>query len=191
MLSSTLTEPARRAGHRPWLICLDLQRHYVVTGHDDYRAEAQEVVRRCAKVLDLARASDWRVVHSQLRRACDVSRRRDYFGAPIEGLRPLISEAVYLRDGLSAFSNRDFAAKLAEAIGDEVFLIGFSLADTCLATVLAAVDHGLCLTLVEDAIGVGATGGRTPEQIARGLLTPFVRLASSGELQRSALELAI
>jgi len=192
MLTSTLTAAPRAAGVQRWLICLDLQRQYVVPGHPHYRAEADEVVRRCAQVLEIARAGRWRIVHSQLRHEANGAwRRRDRFGAPIEGLRPLISEPVYLRDGLSAFCDRDFAAKLREATGDEVYLMGFSLADTCLATVLSAVDHGHRLTLIEDAVGAGASQGATPSQIARCLMTPFVRLSSSLEIERCEGALAL
>jgi nicotinamidase-related amidase len=187
MHTSTLTARPRGVGATRWLVCLDLQRQYVVTGHPQYRAEAAEVVRRCARVLDLAREGGWRVVHSQLRHEAG-GWRRDHFGSPIEGLRPLISEPVYLRDGLSAFCDRDFSAKLREAVGDEVYLIGFSLADTCLATVLSAVDHGHRLALIEDAVGIGASEGATPSQIARCLMKPFVRLTSSLEVERSVLE---
>ena len=191
MLTSTLTALPRGAERRRWLICLDLQRQYVVPGHPHYRAEADEVVRRCARVLAMARGRGWRILHSQLRHEASGWRQRDYFGSPIEGLRPLISEPVHLRDGLSAFCDRDFSAKLREAVGDEVYLVGFSLADTCLATVLSAVDHGHRLALIEDAVGIGASDGATPSQIARCLMKPFVRLTSSLEVERSEVELAI
>ena len=39
------------------------------------------------------------------------------FGAPIEGLRPLISEPVYFRSGLSAFGNPGFATELRGGFG--------------------------------------------------------------------------
>jgi nicotinamidase-related amidase len=188
MQTSTITVSCASRHRRPWLICLDLQREYVVPGRPPYDDGAAEVARTCADVLALARASDWRVIHCQMRREVSPGRRLDYFGAPIEGLRPLITEPVYLRDGLSAFSNLDLAAKLREARGDDVYLIGFSLADTCLATVLAAVDHGLSLTLVVDAVGAGAANVTGAAQIARTLLKPFVRTASSRDLRTERLE---
>jgi nicotinamidase-related amidase len=189
MQTSTITVScAQSYRRRPWLICLDLQREYVVPGRALYDAGAAEVAQACSGVLALARASDWRVIHCQMRREASPGRRLDYFGAPIEGLRPLISEPVYMRDGLSAFTNPDFAAKLREARGDDVYLIGFSLADTCLATVMAAVDYGLSLTLVIDAIGAGAASVIGVAQIARTLLRPFVRTASSNDLTHERLE---
>jgi nicotinamidase-related amidase len=112
------------------------------------------------------------------------------FGAPIEGLRPRITEPVFMRNGLSAFSEPAFDAQIRQAGGDDVFLIGFSLADTYLATALSAVDAGLSLILVEDAVGV--SGGAPPPapEIARALLGPLVRTVSSGDIQHGAQEFA-
>src|SRR5581483_5663202 len=149
--------------------------------------DAAAVADGCRRVLAFARSAGWRVLHSQLRRADGSLRPRDHFRAPIEGLRPLVSEPVYLRDGLSAFSNRDFAAALGEARAGRVYLVGFSLLDTGLATALAAVDHGLRLTLIEDAIGAGE-GHLCASTIAHALLAPFVAFEPSRSVLRSALE---
>jgi len=167
----------------PWLICLDLQREHVVPGHARYAPANARAALVCARVLNFARKDGWRIVHTQRGRGVA---QREQFGAPIEGLRPLISEPVFFHRGLSAFANPAFAAELRAARGEEVFLIGFSLADTCLATALAGFDAGLSLTLVEDAIGVGATQAFVDG--ARAVLAPFARFISSDGLVRSGLE---
>jgi nicotinamidase-related amidase len=167
--------PTWRSLPRRWLICLDLQRDYVVPGRPRYAPANAAVVEACAQVLSQARDEAWNIVHSQVR-SDDMASRRELFDAPIEGLRPLISEPVFFRSGLSAFANPAFAAELRRARGDDVYLIGFSLADTCLATALAGVDAGLSLTLLEDAVGVG--DGADAARIARTILKPFVRIRS-------------
>jgi nicotinamidase-related amidase len=189
MQTSTLTHtPSWRCAPRRWLICLDLQRDHVAPGRPHYKAENAEVAAACVRVLGRARDEGWRIVHSQLRRDDSAQWPRNLFSAPIEGLRPLISEPVFFRSGsLSAFSDPGFAAELREARGDEVFLIGFSLADTCLATALGAVDEGLSLTLLDDAIGAGASAAAAAA--ARLLLESFVRLASSRRIDGRPLEL--
>ncbi|MFI4933143.1 MAG: isochorismatase family protein [Caulobacterales bacterium] len=190
LVSHSARTPTLARRSRPWLVCLDLQREFVVPGRPQYAAASAEVARTCGRLLALARGADWRVLHSQLRREHGAFCRNDHFGAPIEGLRPLISEPVYLRRGLSAFSNPDFAAELGEAHGEDVYLIGFSLADTCLATALAAVDHGHSLVLVEDAVGAGAAAWPDVSAIARSILKPFARLVSSGDVEADAREIA-
>jgi nicotinamidase-related amidase len=180
--SSTLTLRTRRLPYASrWLICMDLQREYVVPGRPRYAAENEKVVAACARVLTMAREDGWRIVHSQLHPA-----ERGMFGAPIEGLRPLISEPVFFRRGLSAFANPAFASELRGALGEEVYLIGFSLADTCIATALAGIDEGLALTLIEDAVGAGAAPAAA--SAARTILQPLVQQVSSRQLEHRRLE---
>ena len=173
-----------------WLICLDLQREYVVPGRPYYRPANASVANACVRVLQHARAQGWRVVHSQLRNDGACFFGGGVFGAPIEGLRPLVTEPVFLRRSLSPFVNAAFSSELAGACGDDVYLIGFSMADTCLATALAAVDQGLTLTLVDDAIGVGATAAFGARQTADALLAPFTRSVLSRDLVAQTVELA-
>jgi nicotinamidase-related amidase len=187
MQTSTLARtPVWRRSPRRWLICLDLQRDYVVPGRPRYAVENAQVAAACVRVLSYARAAGWRIVHSQLRQDDAASWPRELFSAPIEGLRPLISEPVFFRRGLSAFGDPGFAAELRAARGDEVFLVGFSLADTCLATVLAGVDEGLSLTLLEDAVGAGATPALATA--ARMVLERFAQVDSSRRLSAQGLE---
>jgi nicotinamidase-related amidase len=183
MLTSPVPRPESR---RSWLICLDLQRDHVVPGRPRYSIANTEVAATCARVLGLAREDGWRVVHSQYRDEAVTAWPRELFGAPIEGLRPLVTEPVYFRRGLSAFANPGFTAELRCARGDDVYLIGFSLSDTCLATALGGVDEGLSLTLVEDA--VGASEELAAADVARTILKPFVQLASSRRLMARRLE---
>jgi len=184
-LSLTQT-PVWRRSPRSWLICLDLQRDHVVPGRPRYAAENAQVAAACARVLGYARDAGWRIVHSQLRHDDSGAWPRELFSAPIEGLRPLISEPVFFRHGLSAFADPGFASEMRAARGEQVYLVGFSLADTCLATVMAGIDEGLSLTLLEDAIGAGATPALATA--TRMVLERFARLASSRRIAEQGLE---
>ena len=187
MTASTLTFRPRRLPYASrWLICMDLQREYVVPGRPRYAAENADVVATCARVLAMAREDGWRIVHSQVQPETRPSEPCSMFGAPIEGLRPLISEPVFFRRGLSAFANPAFASELRGARGEEVFIVGFSLADTCIATALAGIDEGLSLTLVEDAVGAGPAPAAAGA--ARTILQPLVQILSSRQLEARRLE---
>ncbi|HZZ34976.1 MAG TPA: hypothetical protein VFE03_04565, partial [Caulobacteraceae bacterium] len=72
-------------------MCVDLQREYVVPGRPLYEAGAAPVADACRRMLEHARARRWRIVHTQQRQAQGLFARAGHFGAPIEGLRPLIS----------------------------------------------------------------------------------------------------
>lgn len=73
-------------------------------------------------------------------------------GRPIPGLEPLPSEAVFVRQGPSAFTNRTFS-QTARILGGPLVLIGFSMADTVLATAFAAADRDLAVDVIDDAVG--------------------------------------
>jgi len=176
---------------QPRLVCLDLQREYVVPGRPLYAEGAAAAAEACATLLRHARTNGWRVVHVQRRDADGLFERSGYFGAPIEGLRPLISEPVFMRSGYSAFCNPDFAAEMRDALGEDVFLIGFSLDRTCLATAFAAADAGLSVTVVTDASGpAGSASGEARAQrlAAERLLAPVARLAVTREVLAEAQE---
>ena len=184
-----LPSPERTFGFaarpQPRLVCLDLQREYVVPGRPLYAVGAGRVVETCVAVLDHARAHRWRIIHVQRRQADGLFERSGYFGAPIEGLRPLISEPVFARSGLSAFCNADFGAEMRDAQGADVFVMGFSLNKACLATVFAAADMGLSVTVLTDATGAGGASELEARQLrdaAERVLSPLARLATSGEV---------
>ncbi|MBS0410675.1 MAG: isochorismatase family protein [Proteobacteria bacterium] len=188
LLSSTERAHGAVARAQPRLVCLDLQREYVVPGRPLYADGAGRVAETCATVLQHARLAGWRVVHVQRRHADGLFERSGYFGAPIEGLRPLITEPVFARSGLSAFCNPDFAVEMREAWGEDVYLMGFSLDRTCIATVFAAADAGLSVSVLCDATGVAGDLDADTAQSRRAaelLLAPVARLTSSEEVLES------
>lgn len=186
MLLSTFEQTHGFAGRaQPRLVCLDLQREYVVPGRPLYAEGADGAAETCASMLRHARTHGWRVLHVQRRHAEGLFERGGYFGAPIEGLRPLVSEPVFARSGYSAFCNPDFAAEMRDALGEDVFLIGFSLDRTCLATAFGAADAGLSVTVITDATGPAGSANADAwarRQAAERLLAPVARLVASQEV---------
>ncbi|HWA64004.1 MAG TPA: isochorismatase family protein [Caulobacteraceae bacterium] len=185
MLLSSLTPASRFERPRPRLVCVDLQREYVVPGRPLFAAGAGEIAETCVRVLAHARAADWRVVHVRRRLSDGLFDVSGHFGAPIEGLRPLIREPVFAHSTLSAFGNRDFDFEMREALGEEVFLMGFSLSGSLLATALGAIDAGLSPTVIADAAGAAPAPGidhETARDAAMTLLGSLVRMADSRQV---------
>jgi nicotinamidase-related amidase len=166
------------AGGRRWrserervLVCLDLQRVSAPDG------EADRCVRNCGRMLAHARRGGWRVVHVH-------SRKEAPEGRPIEGLEPLVSEPVIYRGGVSAFSSGAFR-RLVTGLTCELVIIGYSMSSSCLATAMVAYDHGLPVTLVQDAVSaspVDAMMREALEVVSRQIASPFVSLASTADL---------
>jgi hypothetical protein len=145
------------------LVCLDLQRS---REHEATSA----VLDACRRGLAQARRRRWPVMHVHDRALADPR--------PIAGLEPRPSEAVFLRQGPSAFSNANFA-RAALALGGPLALIGFSLEDTVLATAFACADRRLAVDVCLDAI---AAGDHDPQAVARVLLAPLRALAPNVRL---------
>ena len=130
------------------LVCLDLQRGRQV-GSDIAASGALEA---CHEALIQARSLRWPVLHVHSRQYAGEAARS------IAGLEPLPSEAVYVRNGPSPFSNRNFTLAV-QALGGPLALIGFGLDDTVLATAFAAADRDLGCQVVSDAV-VSSQGDR-------------------------------
>lgn len=145
------------------LVCLDLQR-------SREREASPAILDACRRTLAAARRRRWPVLHVHDRALPDAR--------PIPGLEPRPSEAVFLRQGPSAFSNANFA-RAALALGGPLALIGFSLEDTVLATAFACADRGLAVDVCLDAV---AAGDHEPHAVARVLLAPLRALAPNVRL---------
>jgi hypothetical protein len=103
-----------------------------------------------AQLLAHARDEEWAIGHVISRRP----RPGEAAWRPADGLAPLPTEAVYHREGPSAFSSGELCAVLAGQIRPEVVLCGVSVNGSGLATALDALRLNLRLTLAVDAVGL-------------------------------------
>lgn len=106
-------------------------------------------------MLRRARADGWAVCHSQ-----HADRGGPAGREPISGLRPHAREPVFVRRGLSAFSDSYFHQILARNAGRPLLLVGFSAPFSVLATLFDAQTRGADLTLVPEAVGSLAVAPR-------------------------------
>jgi len=132
------------------------------------------MLEACLLTLTQARSLRWPVLHVHSRASTGAA------GRSISGLEPLPSEAVYVRNGPSPFSNRNFT-QAVQALGGPLALIGFGLNDTVLATAFGAADRDLACQVVSDAIANPDRDRLGPHHPLRGL-GPQVSLVTSSEL---------
>ena len=154
------------------LVCLDL---IEPASASEEPGAFHRCVRNSRRMLTHARDAQWEVVHCL---------SRDLAARAIPGLEPLASEAVYQRDGVSAFSSRGFRRRMRAWPSPELVLIGCSLGSTCLATAFAAFDRGIPTHLVLDAISIRADDPSGPDASARAagrMAAPFVTLSETDD----------
>lgn len=132
----------------PTLVLLDCQRDQVEGPDGRIDPENLDVIRKAATLLQHARAAGWTVCHSHFAGDNTPEDR-----APIPRLRPNTREAVFLRRGLSAFSDSYFHQVLARSAGAPCLLAGFSAPFSMLATVFDAQTRGHELTVIPEAVG--------------------------------------
>lgn len=138
----------------PCLILLDCQTGHVTGSDGRIDPENQQVIKRIGQLLQHARGSGWTVCHCQLADDKPAAAR-----VPVNALRPNAREAVFVRRGLSAFSDSYFHQVLARNTGPRL-VVGFSAPFSVLATAFDAQTRGEELTLVPDAIGALAVEPR-------------------------------
>ena len=132
----------------PSLVLLDCQRNRIERPDGGIDPENREAAAAIAALLRQARADGWSVCHCQHAGEGAPADR-----TPIDGLRPHSREPVFVRRGLSAFSDTYFHQILARSAGTPCLLIGFSAPFAMLATVFDAQTRGQELTVVPDAVG--------------------------------------
>ena len=132
----------------PCLILLDCQMEQVQTPAGTIDPDNQAVIERISTLLQHARSHGWTICHSH-----QAPERKGPARTPIKTLRPSTREAVFVRPGLSAFSDPYFHQVLARTTGAPCLLTGFSAPFAMLATVFDAQTRGQELSVVPEAVG--------------------------------------
>jgi hypothetical protein len=161
------------------LVCLDLLRPEAVDGDEALAAGVERGKRNCRRLLRYGRTVGWTITH-----VFDHTARSRRSRA-IEGLEPLQMEPVLYRTGVSAFSNRMFRESVEDRPDTELIILGLSLSPACLATALAALDRGVTVALVEDALcgsASAADGISAIQTLSRSIAAPFVKITRTDDL---------
>ena len=134
------------------LLCMNLQKEHLAPGRRHMMAGTDDVLGSCAAIMEGWRARLWPIVH--LKRIAHAawfnpaSALTDW----IDAYRPRPGELVFEHPLPSAYSSARFAAYMAE-IGSatRVVMIGFSLDESILATVIDGFHRGHSLRVAGDA----------------------------------------
>jgi nicotinamidase-related amidase len=147
----------------PLLVCLDLQRSFLEEGPLAAPRGALALVE-CARLISLARARRWAVVHCFLRRPSGNLRIERHEARPIAGFEPRRAEPVIERETLSAYGNDAFDALLEQAPGRSALIAGLSASVTFMATAFDAFERGHRFVLASEALASQAGFEASAEQ---------------------------
>jgi nicotinamidase-related amidase len=145
-------------GDPPVLVCADLQCEYLAQGRRHRIADADAVMPRCLELMNLWRDNLWPVLH--LKRIAQAA----WFNPAsnltnwISELKPLPGELGFEHPLPSAYSSARFAEYMSNMRNIRCLVLGFSLDETILSTVVDGFHRSHRYQVVGDAVACRRPG---------------------------------
>jgi nicotinamidase-related amidase len=137
----------------PLLLCVDLQKEHLTPGRRHIMVDVDDVLAKCSAILGQWRSELWPVAH--LKRVAQSA----WFNAAssltdwLDELRPLPGEMVFEHPLPSAYSSKRFSTyRFDIGRSSRIYMIGFSLEESILATVVEGFHRGHTVRVVADAV---------------------------------------
>jgi nicotinamidase-related amidase len=140
------------------LVCADLQTEYLIEGRRHVIADAEAISSRCLELMALWRGNLWPVMH--LKRIAQAawfnpaSNLTDW----IAELKPKPGELTFDHPLPSAYSSTRFADYMSNMRNIRCVLMGFSLDETVLSTVIDGFHRSHRYQVVGDAVACRRPG---------------------------------
>lgn len=176
------------------LVCADLQVRYLTERHRHVILDGDAATIRCLELLTLWRNNLWPVMH--LKRIAQAAwfnpspRLTDW----IAEAKPRPGEMTFEHPLPSAYSSSRFADHMSSIRNVRCVVIGFSLDETILATVVEGFHRSHRYQVVADAAACRQPGtgeAAAYEQSVVNVIASFATIQSSAELIRSSGAVAV
>ena len=168
----------------PVLICAGLQVECLAEA-----AGAEMTVSRCSTLLSVWRANLWPVLHlKRIARAAWFDPQSGQ-GGWIAGFRPCPGEMVFEHPLPSAYSSTRFAEYMSSLKNIRCAVMGLSLDETILATVIEGFHRSHRYQIVADAVACAVAGGGEEGAHKRSIMRAagrFAGIVQSGDLVKAA-----
>ncbi len=142
----------------PILICADLQIEYLTEGRSHVITDADAIMSRCLELMALWRDNLWPVIH--LKRIAQAA----WFNPAsnltnwIAEMKPRPGELAFEHPLPSAYSSTRFAEYMSNLRSIRCVLLGFSLDETVLSTVVDGFHRSHRYQVVSDAVACRCSG---------------------------------
>jgi nicotinamidase-related amidase len=142
----------------PILICADLQIEYLTEGRSHVITDADAIMSRCLELMTLWRDNLWPVIH--LKRIAQAA----WFNPAsnltnwIAEMKPRPGELAFEHPLPSAYSSTRFAEYMSNLRSIRCVLLGFSLDETVLSTVVDGFHRSHRYQVVSDAVACRCSG---------------------------------
>ncbi|WGD48965.1 isochorismatase family protein [Bradyrhizobium sp. CB1650] len=173
----------------PILVCADLQVEYLTQGRRHVILDGDAAMSRCLELLALWRDSLWPVMH--LKRIAQAawfnpaSKLTDW----IAEAKPRPGEMTFEHPLPSAYSSSRFVDYMSNIRSVRCVLLGFSLDETILATVVDGFHRSHRYQVIGDAVACrqpGAGDAAAYKQAVVNVIGNFATIRTSAELIRTS-----
>ena len=169
----------------PILVCADLQTEYLCEGRSHVITDPETITSRCVELMMLWRTNLWPVMH--LKRIAQAawfnpaSNLTDW----IAELKPRPGELAFEHPLPSAYSSTRFAEYMSNMKSLRCVLLGFSLDETILSTVVDGFHRSHRYQVVSDAVACRSRGVGDAASYKRAVITVirnYAAIQSSADL---------
>jgi nicotinamidase-related amidase len=178
----------------PMLICADLQVEYLTEGRSHTIMDAEAIMARCLDLMTLWRANLWPVMH--LKRIAQAA----WFNPAsnltnwIAELRPRPGELTFEHPLPSAYSSARFAEYASNIRNIRCVVMGFSLDETILSTVIEGFHRSHRYQVIDDAVAcrrAGVGNAAAYKNAVVKVIGNFAGIARSADLTGASGRIAI
>jgi nicotinamidase-related amidase len=172
------------------LLCLNLQSDYTNPASALCVDNAADIIRSIQHALAFARRERWPIVHMHSR-APNLCVAR---GNSIMGIEPRADEPVLFKKRYSALRQEELMTFLRDMRIDTTYVVGFALALDCVATAYDAIDFGVPLTCIEQAMGTPPMAGICSQALSRmiyAILSPLIEISDINDVFRTPGQLTL
>jgi nicotinamidase-related amidase len=136
----------------PILICADLQTEYLTEGRSHAISDAEAIMSRCIELMGVWRDNLWPVVH--LKRIAQAAwfNPASNLTSWITELKPKPGELAFEHPLPSAYSSARFAEYMSNIRNLRCVVLGFSLDETILSTVVEGFHRSHRYQVASDAV---------------------------------------
>ena len=178
----------------PMLVCADLQTEYVTEGRSHVVTDAEAITSRCLELMTIWRDNLWPVVH--LKRIAQAA----WFNPAsnltnwIAELKPRPGELAFEHPLPSAYSSSRFAEYMSHMKNMSCVMLGFSLDETVLSTVVDGFHRSHRYQVVSDAVAcrrLGVGDAASYKLAVVHVIGNFAGITGSGELIGAGGKIAV
>jgi nicotinamidase-related amidase len=178
----------------PILVCADLQTEYLTEGRSHVISDAEAITSCCFELMTLWRDNLWPVMH--LKRIAQAawfnpaSKLTDW----IAELKPRPGELAFEHPLPSAYSSTRFADYMSNMKSIRCVLLGFSLDETILSTVVDGFHRSHRYQVVSDAVACRRAGVGDPASYKMAVVKVignYAGIQASSDLSGASVKIAV